>query len=313
MIFPADKALADLSEPLYQNSLLNWQIIQQLFSDTNKQLEQKNYRTQIQLDREQTLLFYEADDGSRSRIDVENQDYLIKSPLNRQRISGPDLFKKVSQHPERFTPNVALRPVIQDWLLPTVLYVAGPGEISYAAQLKQLYEHLQVIPPIFYPRVRVSLIESKIEKVINKFNVDVAEVFELRDGWLQQKIQRQTDAQFKKIFDDTGRFIKVEMVKIQEVLSHLDPTLESNTQKTSAYMLELLDKLRQKSDAAYLRKMNSDFRQFNKIVTNLFPGGSFQERKVNVLQYIIKYGPDFIKNIFDSIDINDKDHQLIYL
>ena len=313
VIFPADKALAELAQPIYRNALLNRQSIQQQFSNTNRQLEHRKYHTQIQLDGEQTLLFYEADDGSRSRIDGENQDYLIKYPQVKQKISSADLFKKLSQQPERFTPNVALRPVIQDWLLPTVIYVAGPGEISYAAQLKPLYENLQVIPPIFYPRVRISLIEAKIKKVIAKFNVNLSEIFEFRDGWLQQKIQHQTDAQFKKIFQDTGIIIQDEMLKLQESLSRLDPTLDPNVQKTAANMLELLDKLRQKTDEAYLRKMNSDFSQFDKLLTNLFPQGNFQERTVNILQYVIKYGPDLIKKLYDSVDINDKNHQLIFL
>ena len=313
MIFPADQSLAELAQPIYQKTLQDWQIIQQHFSNTNRQLQQQKYHVQIQLDPGQTLLFYEADDGSRSRIDGENGNFLIRSPQVRQKISEEELFKKLSQQPERFTPNVALRPVIQDWLFPTVIYVAGPGEISYAAQLKPVYENLQIIPPVFYPRLRISLIESKIEKVVSKFKVDITEIFELREEWLEQKIQRQADTQFNKLFQDSGSIIKNEMIKLQESLSRLDPALDWSTQKTATNMLELLDKLRQKTDEAYWRKMNSDLSQLNKVLTNLFPGGNFQERTVNILQYIIKYGPEFIKKLYDSVDIHDRHHQLIFL
>ena len=313
MIFPADKSLAELAQPIYQKTLQKWQTIQQQFSKTNQQLQQQKYHAQIQLDPGQTLLFYEADDGSRSRIDGENGNYLIRTPQARQKISREELIQKLSQQPERFTPNVALRPVIQDWLLPTVIYVAGPGEISYAAQLQPVYENLQIIPPVFYPRVRISLIESKIEKVISKFKVDMTEIFTLREEWLQQKIQQQADDQFTKLFQDSGSIIKKEMLKLQESLSRIDPVLDSSSQKTAANMLDLLDKLRLKTDEAYLRKMNSDLSQLNKVLTNLFPGGNFQERTVNILQYVFKYGPEFIKKLSDSVDIHDRNHQLIFL
>jgi bacillithiol biosynthesis cysteine-adding enzyme BshC len=313
VICPTDESLTRLAQPIYESALKNWQDIQQQFLEGKQLLLQKKYHAQIQLDNEQTLLFYEADDGSRSRIDGQNRDYLIKAPQKDQKITAADLFYRLSEQPERFTPNVALRPLIQDWLLPTLIYVGGPAEISYAAQLKPLYENFRIVQPILYPRARVSLIEAKIEKVIAKFKIDISEIFELRSEWLQHKLQSQSDAQFKRLFEGTGTVIKDEMIKLQESLSKLDQNLEANIQKTTANMLESLDKLRQKTDEAYRRKMDIDINQLSKVLINLFPQGNFQERKVNILQYIIRYGPEFVVKLYDSIDVNDKNHQLIFL
>jgi bacillithiol biosynthesis cysteine-adding enzyme BshC len=313
VISPTDKSLARLAQPIYESALKNWPDIQQQFLRGNQRLLQKGFHAQIQLDAEQTLLFYETDDGSRSRIDGQNRDYVIKSPQRHQKISAADLFKRLSEQPERFTPNVALRPLIQDWLLPTVMYVAGPAEISYAAQLKPLYENFRIVQPVFYPRARVSLIEAKIKKVISKFEIDLSELFELQSGWLPHQLQSQSDAQFKRLFENASTVIKEEMNKLQESLVKLEQILEANVQKTTANMLDSLDKLRQKTDHAYRRKTDIDFNQLSKVQINLFPQGYFQERKVNILQYIIRYGPEFMVKLYNSIDVNDENHQLIFL
>ncbi len=136
LICPADKTLARLAQPLFRKALEDGPRLLSLFSTVNRQLSGANYHAQIQLNENQTLLFYEAEDGSRSRIDLAGGDFVIRSPQRDRQISASELFTLLSKHPERFTPNVALRPLMQDWLLPTGVYVAGPAEISYAAQLK---------------------------------------------------------------------------------------------------------------------------------------------------------------------------------
>lgn len=313
LVNPADRALAKLAKPLFQASVQNCRSIQQIFSSANKKLLAKNYHTQIIMDENQTLLFYEADDGSRSRIDVSENHFVIQSPGKKLKISSNELFTLISEQAERFTPNVALRPLLQDWLLPTGVYVAGPAEISYAAQLTPLYENFQIVPPVFYPRVRLSLIESKIGKVVEKFHIDFSKLFQQRDQWLKQKMQQQTDQQFSHLFQESSDVIQNEMLKLQNNLLELDKTLEATVNKTTAHMLELLAKLRQKADEAYQRKMATDVNQLNKVLINLFPNGNYQERVLNVLQYLIKYGPAFITELSDSIDINDWNHQLIFL
>lgn len=313
IVNPADGALAQLAKPLFHMSVQNCRRVQEIFSNVNQQLLAKNYHTQIILDDNQTLLFYEADDGSRSRINISDNHFVIQSPKNELKILYDDLYTLLSEQAGRFTPNVALRPLMQDWLLPTGVYVAGPAEISYAAQLNPLYENFQLVPPVFYPRIRVTLIESKIDKVIEKFHIDFIKLFQQRDQWLKQKIQQQTDQQFGRVFQDSGQIIQREMLKIKNNLLELDKTLEATVNKTTVHISELLAKLRQKADEAYQRKMATDINQFNKVLINLFPNGNYQERVLNILQYLIKYGPAVITELSDSIDINDWNHQLIFL
>lgn len=313
IVNPADGALAQLAKPLFHMSVQNCRRVQEIFSNVNQQLLAKNYHTQIILDDDQTLLFYEADDGSRSRINISDNHFVIQSPKNELKILYDELYTLLSEQAGRFTPNVALRPLMQDWLLPTGVYVAGPAEISYAAQLNPLYENFQMVPPVFYPRIRVTLIESKIDKVIDKFHIDFIKLFQQRDQWLKQKIQQQTDQQFGRVFQDSGQIIQREMLKIKNNLLELDKTLEATVNKTTVHISELLAKLHQKADEAYQRKMATDINQFNKVLINLFPNGNYQERVLNILQYLIKYGPAVITELSDSIDINDWNHQLIFL
>ncbi len=313
VVDPTDSEFVRNAQPLFVKAGESWEEIQKIFQTVNRDLEEKGYHSQIQLDPGQVFFFYEGDNESRTRVEGSTDGFQVLLPDESRKLSRKFIFDQIHEAPHRFTPNVALRPVMQDWLLPTVAYVAGPAEISYAAQLKPLYQYFGVIQPAFYPRIRVTIIEEKIKKTVEKLGLTIEQVFHNRTDIIHQLVRAESDKQIKAIFERTRKKIGKSLQEMNESLINIDRSLESNIVKSRENILDILEKLRHKTDEAFQRKMETEISQMNKILVNLFPQDNFQERVLNVLQYQVKYGPDFIRHLFRVIDVNDWNHQVIYV
>jgi len=310
---PTDKQLVKLARPLFEDVLEKSNEVQIELNDNMQDLVQKGYHVQISLNSFQTLLFMENKNKDRSKILIEGEKVEIVNPKISEKITRQDLLKILSQSPEKFTPNVALRPLLQDYLLPTVAYIAGPSEISYAAQLKPLYRLFGIVQPIFYPRVRITLVENKIQRFIEKFSFGYTQLFQNREKVIEEYIENITNEDILKEFRTFENQIQVLITNLKEPLIKMDPTLSGSLEKTEKNMVTSLLKLRDKIDLSVKRKKENEVGQLNKIILNLFPNKEYQERILNSYYYQIKYGPDFIDYIYDTIDIDDWDHQLIFI
>jgi bacillithiol biosynthesis cysteine-adding enzyme BshC len=310
---PVKRDLMSLVGPIIKNVLTDSDTYYLKFKKISKYLENKGYDSQIKLDPHQTLLFIENEDKQRCRIDRYDKLFEIKNLGNTTRCSEKDLLTIVQQAPEKFTPNVALRPILQDLLLPTAAYIGGPAEISYAAQLLPLYQSAQVTQPIFYPRIRATIIEKKIHKLFEKFELNFTEIFQDRKEIINKYILDQKDKKVTRIVQQKHAEIQSVLEKLKEVLMDVEPTLEGSIKKTENNIYELLNKLNVKSNEALKVKLDTQIRQLNKIIINFFPQDEYQERILNFLYYQIKYGPQFIPELFATININDCNHQLIFI
>jgi bacillithiol biosynthesis cysteine-adding enzyme BshC len=313
VINPSDPDIARLAKPIFHEALKGWTDILNAFTVVNRKLSDKGFHNQIQLDKKQTLLFFEDDQGSRSRIDGNKNSFFVKSASAPQKYSRDDLMNIVEKEPYRFTPNVALRPVLQDWLLPTVVYVGGPSEISYAAQLKPVYDFLGVEEPVFRPRIRISMIEKKINKVVEKLQLNYQDIFQKRENLVREHVHAQSDKLLASVFEDTRQQLSRSMKKIAGQLRELDPTLQGTVDKTTDHLQETVRKLREKADEAMKHKMETEVNQIEKVLNNLFPQGIFQERILNLIQYQVKYGPQFLRELYNSVDVEQNQHQLVFL
>ncbi len=313
VINPTDPAFGHLSKPLFSRALQEWKEIRDRLDTVNDQLIKKGFHTQILLDEQQTTLFFEDDQGSRARVDGEGESFIVKSPDALLKFGRHELLDVLEKSPQRFTPNVALRPVLQDWLLPTAIYIGGPSEISYAAQLKPLYDFLGVVEPVFQPRIRLSLVEKKIQKAVEKLQLDYEDIFREGENLIQKHVRKRSDRMLVSTFEEAEKQLKESMEKIGSQLQQLDPTLQGSVDKTANHLKETVLKLREKADEAMQRKMQADISQFEKVLSNLLPQGKFQERVLNLIQYQVKYGPHFIRELYNSLDMEQNQHQMVFL
>jgi bacillithiol biosynthesis cysteine-adding enzyme BshC len=310
---PTDKRLGGIASPFLKAALTYKQNGPEKIREQSNHLEDSGYQPQIKLLPSQTLLFYQADDGARCRIDWENDRFVIQHPTQPYTVREADFQSQIDEIPERFSPNVALRPVLQDFLLPTVAYIAGPAEISYLGQLKQLYRLMEVKQPQFYPRARLTLVEKKINKLVQKFGFNFPQLFELRNDLVENYIKSHREKSLEGDFSRAENETRRVFAELDAVLREVDPTLKGASQKTFQQFEQGLQKLRRKSDQAFERKLETEISQLNKLQVNLFPDANYQERVLNILFYLNKFGPNFIDQLYQTIPIKNLSHHIVFV
>ncbi|MEI7907540.1 MAG: bacillithiol biosynthesis BshC [Bacteroidota bacterium] len=229
----------------------------------------------------------------------------------RQRYTKDELLSIASTTPEQLSPNVVMRPLCQDTLLPTVAYIGGPGEISYFAQLKPVYEYFNVTMPIIYPRASVTLMEEKIQKVMEKYSLDLEELFGDVESILAKVSEQVSEVNVDTLFEEMESRVKEALNEARFGIQQIDPTLNGTIDATIAKFQQQLEVLKQKTQKAQQQKEEISLKQIKKAALNIFPNGNFQEREFGVIQYLNKYGPDFVKWIANEISIDAFQHQVI--
>ncbi|MDD8016735.1 MAG: bacillithiol biosynthesis cysteine-adding enzyme BshC [Bacteroidota bacterium] len=282
-------------------------------SETSKLVIQKSaeieehYHAQIKAKALNLFMFHK---GGRFLIEPsENGDYYLKN--TRQRFTKEELLTMADKTPDQLSPNVILRPLCQDTLLPTIAYVGGPAEIAYFAQLKPVYEYFDVEMPIIYPRASISIVEEKVKKVLEKYSLEVNELFGDIDSILSKVSEQVSEVKIDSLFETLETQIKESVNEARYGIQQIDPTLNGTVDGTLSKFLQQLEVLKHKAQKAQQQKEEISLKQIRKAALNIFPNSNFQEREFSVIQYLNKYGPDFVKWISNEIVIDKFQHQVV--
>ncbi|MBI4418737.1 MAG: bacillithiol biosynthesis cysteine-adding enzyme BshC, partial [Ignavibacteriales bacterium] len=216
---PHDPDLKKLLAPVFRKELEDTPRLCQLVVDQSVEVE-KNYHAQVKPKPINLFLFH---NGGRYLIEPKASGFGLKN--SRQQFSREQLLSLVNEQPDRFSPNVVLRPICQDSLLPTLAYVAGPAEISYFAQLRPLYAAFSIPEPIIYPRASATIVEEKVEKVLSRYHLTITEFF--RDVELvKQKVAEQvSDVKIQELFGGVSGSLEETLESLRDGLVRIDPTL----------------------------------------------------------------------------------------
>ena len=208
------------------------------------------------------------------------------SAIGKERLPGEELERRIAAEPENFNANVLLRPVLQDYWLPTLAYIGGPAEIAYFAQAAVVYEKLLGrITPIL-PRMSATLIEPRIERLLRKYQVELPELFhgecELRDCIAA----RSLPSALKENFEQARRAVEDAMQRVSESLQKLDPTLVEAAARATSKMRYQVDRLEKRAAHAELRRSDIVARHAAQIENALYPKKSLQEREIAGLYFL---------------------------
>lgn len=277
--------------------------------ETSKKLKQAKYNCQIQLREGILNLFFT--DSERQSIGIKEDGYIIKD--TQQTYSRDELFALMENKPYLCSPNVLLRPIYQDTILPTVAYIGGPSEVAYFAQMKGIYDRFSIPMPIIYPRKSISIIEQKIKNVLQKHNVNVQDFWHNFDQTIQTIIKKHIPLSIDKFFTSTASHLKQDFESIKKEIVSIDPDLESSADLTLEKINQQFKYLEKKILKAAKKQNEILIQQLHKVKNNLYPTNHLQERVLNIVPYLIKYGYPFIDKLYKTIDINNQNHQIIEL
>jgi bacillithiol biosynthesis cysteine-adding enzyme BshC len=304
---PGNVELKKILKPVFQKEIAGLSKTSQMVVDTSAGLEE-HYHAQIKA---KSINLFMLHKGGRYLIEPRENDYSLKG--TRQFFSKEELNSIVENSPELISPNVVLRPICQDAILPTIAYVGGPSEVAYFAQLKPVYEFFDVQMPVVYPRASVTIMEEKVKNILEKFQVDFTEIWSDIDPLLIRIAEQVSEVKVDVLFDLLHRRIHEAVAESRFGIQQIDPTLSGAIDSTLSRIESQLNVLKEKAQSAQQRRQEVTIKQIQKVAANIFPKSNFQEREFNVIYYMNKYGPDFVKWLSGEIIIERFQHQLIEL
>ena len=257
-------------------------------------------------------LFYLEREKGRTKINRNGSGWNTATGKHWQ---TEELVREIEDHPEFFSPNVFLRPILQDILLPTVGYVAGPGETSYYGQMKEMYASFNLEMPAIFPRLSATLIEPAIERISKELPFSFHEYSHRIEDLETAYVDRTERTDIPALFDEWKQKTKAIVDERRKKIADIDSTLEKSVGKTSAQYFNELDKLQTKVYRAVKKRDQIQLNRVHRIKANWFPGRNMQERSMPGIFYMNKYGLDIWDYILEELDKNERfdQHKLIYL
>lgn len=253
-------------------------------------------------------LFY-IDDGNRRGLEPIGSGFSLRG--TKRKLMPEQIRTILESKPESFSANVVLRPVCQDYLLPTAAYVAGPGEIAYFAQLKGVYQHFGVEMPPLFPRASATILERRIAKLLDKYQLTVLDAFSDFDSVMKKALAAANPENIPGEFEKVTEEVKVVIDRLDPLITRVDPTLKGAVEATVSRMLHHLQHLEEKTTTAYRRKNEQVLQQTRKFQQSIFPNRDLQERVLNFTYFYNKYGEEFIEILFRELPGYATSHNVV--
>ncbi|ULQ57836.1 bacillithiol biosynthesis cysteine-adding enzyme BshC [Flavihumibacter rivuli] len=262
----------------------------------------------VQANPREINLFY-LEDNIRNRIEkTETGFVVVDTPI---RFSEEEMINELEQHPERFSPNVILRGLFQETILPNIAFVGGGGELAYWLELKDLFLHYGVPYPLQVLRNSFLVVEQKWVEKITKLGFDLKDFFRNEQSLLDEMVKRDSAAQVHLTNEirDTRAFYD----HLRKVAGTIDATLNAHVGAMESKMVKQLEGLEKKLLRAEKRKFTDQSRQILTIRQALFPNGNLQERVENFMPYYAKYGNAFIDAVYQHSFSLEQEFQVMVI
>ncbi len=265
------------------------------------QLLAKGYHAQLN---QEGMNLFITEKGKRYKLSRAGDGFSYNSII----ITTADIQKILVEHPERFSMNVAMRPLVQDTILPTVAYIAGPGEIAYFAQLKNAYDWAGIPMPPIIPRIGMTLLEDRFDKLFGKYTIDIENFIEKSEEIIANLLRSEQEKILSDSFANVIKEIDTSLEALRNSVSSTDATLDPALTALKGKTLSQIKDFENKSLAAERKKQSGTKQQFEKAQNVLLPNGKLQERELNLLYFLNKYGMDFWKKLKSELIANPPDN-----
>jgi len=276
---------------------------------TSQRLRQAGYDTQIPLHEGILNIFYT--ERERRTIQWKEGAFGIKGTA--PTIKKEELLTLAREKPFLFSPNVLLRPIYQDALLPTVVYIGGPAEIAYFAQMKGVYERFRLPMPVIYPRKNATVVEKKVDHILKKYDLNIPDLWHNAAGIIGEITKKQIPDSMDKALLLVRDHVEQDLESLKGKIMAFEPTLKDSIDLAKGKMNQQLKFIEKKILQAATKRNETAIQQLHKAINNLYPNQHLQERVFNIVPYLIKYGYAFMDKLDQAIDLDEHDHQMIFM
>jgi len=303
---PLDGGLHKAAAPLYQHALAERDVLNEKLLQRGEDLESAGFDAQVKVTSKSTLLF-RFENGTRQGVTASTDKFHVEEK------SWPreELTHLTHTEPENFSPNALFRPVVQDYLLPTVAFIAGPAELSYIAQSEVIYQHLLGRMPVMLPRAGFTLVDAKASKLLRKYDLSVEDVWAGSQDLRHKMEKHSVTGSLAKDFERDQAQIGEMLAKLGEKIETLDPTLKGTVEKTKEGIEFHLDKLRRKAGAALDQKAGLLAAHEEHLESLLNPHKGLQEREHCLLPFLARWGANAFEELQKLCSAENLGHHFI--
>lgn len=291
---PDNADLKNIFSPIITDELTNNNSFR-LVTDTNKRLADAGIEAQVN---PREINFFYIDENGRNRIEKKGDKFEIVNTTTT--FSRDEILDSVKKSPGKFSPNVLMRPVYQQCILPNVAYVGGPSELVYWLELKNVFEYYRVPFPVLMPRNSALIISAPISQKIDKLGLEIKDVFNDAESLIKQFITQSSDG--LPDFEKVGGELKNIYVSLGSKVQETDPTLVASTEAELQKQLNALKTLETKLIRVKKQREETSVAKIRKIKEILFPGGALQDRTDNFIPFYIQQGPAFFNMLKENFD-----------
>jgi len=301
----SDPAAKPLVSTLFAREIEHAGETSRLAAAAGAALTARGYHAQVTPQMDHAALFHLG--AGRESIRVEDGRLLVGTSVSTKEA----MLERVRTRPAEFSPNVLLRPVVQDALFPTCCFVAGPNELGYLAQLRDIYAAFGVPMPLIHQRASATILDANTMRFLARHELPLESLRAQDEGELNRLLKAQIPPEVDASIEEAARVVAERMDALATAVSRLDATLDAAARSTLGRMQDDLKKLQGKIIQAVKRKDETLRRQFTHAQAQAFPGGHPQERDVGFVYFLNKYGDGLIDRLREEVPLDQGRHWVI--
>jgi bacillithiol biosynthesis cysteine-adding enzyme BshC len=305
---PAVPKLKELMRPVIEREITEGSPTSRLAAEVGERLLSAGYHQQVPVRATGFLNLFLVTDGKRRALGLSEKGVEVRG--GNQVMTPAELLSRIETSPEDASPGVMLRPLVQDYLLPTIAYVGGPAEIAYHAQIGPSYGHFGIPRPVIFPRPSFSLVDAASARAMDAESLSFEDL-QTDTETLLARAAREANPEVEKAFADARSAIEGGFKGVEEALARLDPTLRGASQSALGRALHQVEGLHEKGLRSMKRQDATRADRMRRTRDFIFPGGSLQERGVSWISLLARYGPPVVDEIRQRMDPWAKGHQVL--
>ncbi len=299
---PLAESIRSLAAPLLQEAVRAEPELKQKLLARNKELAAAGYHAQVHVDAQTSLVFL-LENGHRQSLRRQNGNYLAAGRI----LSAAD----IASRPEHLSPNALLRPVVQDYILPTVAYVGGPAELAYLAQSQVIYGELLGRQPVVLHRTGFTVLDSRSRKLLERYGLCLPDFFHGEEALRAKIAAKLVPPTLQALVAETRDTATGAIVKLSEELERFDPTLAKAASRSRRKMEHQVRKIERKVARQILLRDEMASRNAASLNGLLYPHKHLQERLYSILPLLAEHGPDFASRMYEYVQLDCPDHQMV--